>query len=383
MRSSVLIGVLAVFACGLIAGQLLPGVLQPATAAPASAPASAPVAQPVASTTTGGMVPLPGGLGEGEARDIEIFRRASSSVVNITSVALRRSFFFDVTQIPKGSGTGFFWDREGHVVTNFHVIEQGDRYAVTLADQSEWEAELVGAAPEKDLAVLRIRAKRAQLVPLALGNSAGLMVGQKVLAVGNPFGLDQTLTIGVVSALGRELQSPAGRAIRDVVQTDAAINPGNSGGPLLDSAGRLIGVNTAIYSPSGASAGIGFAVPVDTVKRLVPQLIRHGKPVEPGIGGVRYLSDSIAARLRLTGVVIRDVGRRTQADRIGLAGITMDDRGRYLLGDVIVAIDGDPVTTVDELRDHFEAKGVEGQVTLTIERGGRKQQIEVTLVRVG
>ena len=262
-------------------------------------------------------------------------------MVYITTAAVRRDLFFDVIQIPQGSGTGFFWDDDGHIVTNFHVIEGANRFSVTLADRSDWDAELVGVAPEQDLAVLKIRAPHERLAPLVLGKSGTLQVGQKVLAVGNPFGLDQTLTVGVVSALGRELRSPAGRAIRDVIQTDAAINPGNSGGPLLDSSGRLIGVNTAIYSPSGGSAGIGFAIPVDTVGRLVPQLIAYGGPIEPGIAGLHWLPDRQAAYFGLEGgVVVRSVAPGSPADRAGLEGIGVTRCGRYTLGDMIVAVNG-------------------------------------------
>jgi S1-C subfamily serine protease len=328
--------------------------------------------------------PLSGELTDHEKRDIQVFRRASSSVVHITSVALRRNFFFDITQIPQGAGTGFAWDRDGHIVTNYHVIEGAQRFAVTLSDQTALEADLIGAAPGKDLAVLRLRSEPDSLVPMELGRSTALQVGQRVLAVGNPFGLDQTLTTGVVSALGRELESPTGRTIRNVIQTDAAINPGNSGGPLLDSSGRLIGVNTAIYSPSGGSAGIGFAVPVDTVRRLVPQLIKYGKPIEAGIEGLDYLSDWMRARFGLHGVVIREVDRGSQADRLGFEGIGVDRRGRYLLGDVIVAVDGELVETLNDLRDRFEAAGVGGKVSLTIERGdGSQYALDVELRRVG
>jgi S1-C subfamily serine protease len=370
MKGRILLGLLAVFLGGVMAGRWL---RDGARREP----------QPPGDTARVAASPAPG-LSPEELRRIEVFRRASASVVYVGSIAVRRDlFFFDVSQIPRGSGTGFFWDREGHVVTNFHVIEDGDRFLVTLADQSEWEARLVGAAPEKDLAVLRIRAPNALLVPLALGRSDGLSVGQQVLAVGNPFGLDQTLTVGVVSALGRELQSPAGRTIRDVIQTDAAINPGNSGGPLLDSGGRLIGVNTAIFSTSGASAGIGFAVPVDTVERLVPQLIEYGRPIEPGVGGVEYLSDWYAHRLQLEGVVVRDVVAGSQAERLGLAGLGRNRGGRYELGDLIVEVDGSPVRSLDELRDAFEAAGVGGSVVLGIERDRRVRRVTVELERVG
>ncbi|ANM32411.1 2-alkenal reductase [Acidobacteria bacterium Mor1] len=323
------------------------------------------------------------GLTEEEARTIRIFREASDSVVFITSVAVRRNIFsMNVTQIPQGSGTGFVWSDSGHIVTNYHVIERGSRFLVTLADQSEWEAEVVGAAPEKDIAVLKIQAPRDRLKPLVVGSSSGLIVGQKVLAIGNPFGLDQSLTVGVVSALGRELESrERGRTIRDVIQTDAAINPGNSGGPLLDSAGRLIGVNTAIYSPSGASAGIGFAVPVDTVNRLVPQLIDHGKAIQPGIG-IGTLRDDVSARYGIQGLVVSQVFRDTPAARAGLRGLTRDSRGRLELGDIIVAADGSPVRRIDDLLRVFEDAGVGRDVTLTLERDGEKRDVKVELVPI-
>ena len=271
---------------------------------------------------------------------------------------MRRDFFFELYEVPKGSGSGFFWDGNGHVVTNYHVIEGASSFNVTLADHSEWEAELVGVAPEKDLAVLRIEAQEVPRVPLPLGVSESLMVGQKVLAVGNPFGLDQTLTVGVVSALERRLRSPAGRAIRDVIQTDAAINPGNSGGPLLDSRGRVVGVNTAIYSPSGGSAGIGFAIPVDTVARLVPQLIEFGRPIEPGIAGLHWLTNRQASYFRLegVGVVVREIDPGSQAEQVGLKGIEVDRRGRYLLGDVIVGAQDVEVRSINALAGHLRVR---------------------------
>ena len=328
------------------------------------------------------LIGLLGDLGPEERRHIKVFQQASASVVNVTSLALRRDLFtLDVSQIPRGSGSGFIWDRAGHVVTNFHVIEKGSRFRVTLADQSAWEAEVIGVAAAKDLAVLRIEAPRSKLTPLELGRSATLAVGQRVLAVGNPFGLDHSLTVGVLSALGRELRAPNGRTIRDVIQTDAAINPGNSGGPLLDSSGRLVGVNSAIYSPSGASAGIGFAVPVDTVRRLVPQLIEHGRPIQPGIG-VIPLSDAIAARNKLEGIVIREVLPRTPAARAGLRGIRLK-RGRLgdevILGDQIVAVNGKAIESLDDLLHAFERIGVGKRVTLAVLRDGESRKVELTL----
>lgn len=220
-------------------------------------------------------VMLRGDLFEDEKRTIDLFKRSSPSAVHITTVG--RPSSRNPRQIPHGTGSGFIWDREGRVVTNYHVIRGAASAQVTLSDGSDWQARLVGGFPDKDLAVLVIDAPRDRLRPIPIGTSHDLQVWQKVFAIGNPFGLDRTLTTGIISALGREIESVTDQTIRDVIQTDAAINPGNSGGPLLDSAGRLIGVNTAIQSPSGASAGIGFAIPVDEVNRVVPQLIQQGK----------------------------------------------------------------------------------------------------------
>jgi len=377
-RGASKLGVMILLALGFGAGQLAPDLVGTRSPSPAPVPAvgAAPAEAPAYPTPA----PLPPGISEDERRDIEVFRSASSAVAFITSVALRRDFFsMDVLQIPQGSGSGFVWDRAGHVVTNFHVIAEGQAVRVTLADQSEWEARIVGVAPDKDLAVLKLDAEPGHLQPLPLGSSADLVVGQRVLAIGNPFGLDHSLTVGVVSALGRELGSPSGRLIRDVIQTDAAINPGNSGGPLLDSSGRLIGVNTAIYSPSGANAGIGFAVPVDTVKRLVPQLIERGRPVQAGIGIVP-LSDRWMQRYGLTGVAIRSVTPGSPAARAGLQGLRTTASGRVVLTDVIVAVDGAQVRTVDDLLHAFEAKGPGGTVALTVERDERRREVAVGLI---
>ncbi len=229
-----------------------------------------------------------GNLAADEQNTIDIFRRSAPSVVYITSIALRRNLFsLNIYEIPQGTGSGFIWDSGGRIVTNYHVIQDANRLEVTLADHTTWKGVLVGAVPDLDLAVLQISAPSAKLQPISIGESSSLQVGQKVFAIGNPFGLDQTLTTGIVSALGREIKAVTGRTIHNVIQTDAAINPGNSGGPLLDSAGRIIGVNTAIYSPSGGSSGIGFAVPVEDVNRVVPQVIRQGKVVRSGRGESR------------------------------------------------------------------------------------------------
>ncbi|HZN54162.1 MAG TPA: trypsin-like peptidase domain-containing protein [Candidatus Polarisedimenticolaceae bacterium] len=339
--------------------------------------AAAPPAEPEAKRAE---APLPEGLSADERRDIEVFRRASASVVFITNYTRQLDFLsFDAVEAPAGTGSGFVWDRDGHIVTNFHVIEDGSKFLVTLGDD-EYEASVVGAAPDKDLAVLKIEAPAPQLAPLVVGRSSDLVVGQRVLAVGNPFGFDHTLTTGVVSGLGRELRSPSGRRIRDVIQTDAAINPGNSGGPLLDSSGRLIGINSAIFSPSGASAGIGFAVPIDTVSRLVPQLIRYGRIKQPGIAGASLLSDSIARANGIEGVAIYQVESGSPADAAGLSGITRARSRRSRLGDVIVGVDGKRVRNQQDLYDAFEGAGVGETVTLKVARSsGDRRDVRVKL----
>ncbi len=323
-----------------------------------------------------------GDLAEDEKSMIALFRQASPSVVHITTLAVRQdAFSFDVLQIPQGTGSGFIWDADGHIVTNFHVIQDADAATVTMADHSNWKAHPVGAYPDKDLAVLRVDAPQAALHPIPIGTSHDLQVGQKVFAIGNPFGLDQSLTTGIISALGREIQSVTRRPIRDMIQTDAAINPGNSGGPLLDSAGRLIGVNTAIYSPSGVSAGIGFAIPVDEVNRLVPQLIRHGRVIRPGLG-VQVAPDRLAAELGLSGVLILGVVPDGPAAKAGLRATRRVQGGQIELGDVIVAIDGQGVGSVEELLTALDRYQVGARVKVTLLRDGGQVVIEVVLESV-
>jgi S1-C subfamily serine protease len=321
-----------------------------------------------------------GNLAEDEESTIALFREASNSVVYITTSEVGRDRFFNVLEIPKGTGSGFVWDEQGHVVTNFHVLKGAGRVRVTLADQSTWNASVIGGSPERDLAVLRITAPAGRLPPLLVGESNNLLVGQKVFAIGNPFGLDQTLTTGVVSGLGRQLRTEEG-TMEDLIQTDAAINPGNSGGPLLDSAGRLIGVNTAIYSPSGASAGVGFAIPVDTVNRIVPQLIKNGRVLQPGLGA-RYLPDQVTRRLGLTGVMIGEVDENSTAATAGLQGVRRDANANIQLGDLIVAVNGKPVETVEEFLNTLENYDVGSTVTLTIARGVRSESPEHLEVEV-
>ena len=255
-----------------------------------------------------------------------------------TLVTAAAPFSLDVHQIPEGTGSGFVWDKDGHIVTNYHVIHDASGAVIVLADGSSWRGRLVGSYPAKDLAVLAIDAPSQLLQPIRIGSSADLAVGQMTLAIGNPFGLDQTLTTGVVSALDREIESTPGRVIRNVIQTDAAVNPGNSGGPLLDSAGRLIGVNSSILSPSGAFAGIGFAIPVDEVNRIVAQLIRHGTIVRPSLG-ITLAPDQLTERLQLKGVLVMRVDPEGPAARAGLQPTRRDLAGNVHLGDVIVRID--------------------------------------------
>lgn len=321
----------------------------------------------------------------GEEQDtIEVFREASPSVCYITNIEHGRSWFnMDITEIPQGSGSGFVYDKQGHIVTNYHVILRADDLRVTLADHSEWRAEFVGGDPDKDIAVLRIDAPAERLKPIPLGSSSDLQVGQKVLAIGNPFGFDQTLTVGVISALGREIRSLTGRKIRDVIQTDAAINPGNSGGPLLDSAGRVIGVNTQIASPSGASAGIGFAVPVDIVHELVPDLIRYGHVRRPGLG-VRLVEDRITKSLGLPGVLVESVFENGPADQAGIRGTTVDRRGRVRqLGDIIVQIGETKINSINELKDELERYKAKDEVEVYYIRDDSLKSTTVMLRELG
>jgi len=332
-------------------------------------------------TDTGPRAVTPRGpLAADEQAHVDLFRKASPSVVNITSLGVQRDLFsMNVQQVPRGTGTGFVWDDAGHIVTNFHVIQGANGARVTLADQSSFDAQLVGAFPDRDLAVLRIDAPRDKLPPIAVGSSRELLVGQRVYAIGNPFGLDQTLTTGIVSALNREIESFNSRTIRGVIQTDAAINPGNSGGPLLDSAGRLIGVNTQIASPSGASAGIGFAIPVDEVNRIVPRLIRDGRFLRPTIG-VSAGNAALHRALRLPeGVALVEVAPGSPAARAGLQPFRRGSRGEVLAGDVITAINDEPVASLDDMLTQFEKRQPGEAVTVTVWRAGQTRKTRLVL----
>jgi|MudIll2142460700_1097286.scaffolds.fasta_scaffold49074_2 S1-C subfamily serine protease len=316
-----------------------------------------------------------------ERQTITLFKDASRSVAFITTQVAQVDYWTrNVLEVPAGSGSGFVWDDRGHVVTNFHVVQDADSAKVTIGD-AEYEATIVGYARDQDLAVLKIVAPRERLVPIRVGTSTDLQVGQKVYAIGNPFGLDFTLTTGIVSALGRTIQGVSGATIFDVVQTDAAINPGNSGGPLLDSAGRLIGVNTAIYSPSGASAGIGFAVPVDTVSRIIPELVAHGRVIRPilGVDLDERLSAYVTRRLGVEGVLLRGVARGGGAAAAGLEGTSVDRRGTVVPGDVVQDIDGKPVKSTSDLLGRLGSYRPGDTVTLTVWRDGKTRQVRVRL----
>jgi len=321
----------------------------------------------------------PSSLSRDELATINVFERARRSVVYITNTALRRDVWsLNTFEVPQGSGSGFMWDDHGHIVTNFHVIYKADSIQVVLDDQSTHEARVIGVDPDHDLAVLHIRDDKKQFIPIDVGNSKDLRVGQRVLAIGNPFGLDHTLTTGVVSALGRTIKSLTERTIEGVIQTDAAINPGNSGGPLLDSRGHLIGVNTQIISPSGAFAGIGFAVPVNTINRIVPQLITFGKVIRPGLG-ISLIPDSIVARWGIKGLVIARVEPGGPAHQAGLQNAREMRGGRIRLGDVITAVDGNPVRILDDLAMILDRHKVGDRIKVQIRRQGKVKSLVLTL----
>ncbi len=322
-----------------------------------------------------------GNLSEFEQGNIEIYKRASLSLVQVTNLTKQPGSWFSlhVQEVPKGVGSGFVWDEDGHIVTNYHVVEGADAAQVTLSDHSTYQARQIWAYPDQDIAVIWIEVPRSKLHPIVLGTSHDLKVGQVTYALGDPFGLDQTMTMGIVSALGRTIESHEGHSISGAIQTSAAINPGNSGGPLLDSAGRLIGMNTSIVSPSGAFAGIGFAIPVDEINRVVPQLIQHGKVVRPRLG-VQLATDETAHHLDVQkGALIIKVVPDSAAAKAGLRGTGRDQSGHIQLGDVVVAVDGKPIDSGEQLYSALQSFKVGDTVTLTILREGKKEDVKVTL----
>jgi len=309
---------------------------------------------------------------------IKLFEEAAPSVVFITTTAVQEDYWTrNVYEIPAGSGSGFIWDDRGHIVTNFHVIQDTYKARVTLSDQTTLDATIVGVEPRKDLAVLKIDPP-GPLRPIPLGSSHDLKVGQSVFAIGNPFGLDQTLTTGIISALGREIESVAKIPIRDVIQTDAAINPGNSGGPLLDISGRLIGVNTAIYSPSGAYAGIGFSVPVDVVNWVVPDLIAHGKVQRPVLG-IELVQQRITDRMAMEGALILEVQPGSPAERAGLRPTRRSRVGDIDIGDLIVAVNDEPIKSNSDLYLVLEKYKPGDLIRVTVKRNNDLKALSITL----
>ncbi len=380
--------VLLIVACAAATAGVVLWAHAALTSSPGAVGSSRSAGAPASPTPRAAPLPL-GALAEAravEAAFIAVYERVSPSVVHITT----RATAFDLFRGPiyqEGTGSGFVWDAEGHIVTNNHVVEGADQIEVVLADGTAAPAVLVGADAYNDLAVLRIRVPRDKLQPVTLGDSASLRVGQWVIAIGNPFGLDRTMTVGIISALGRTLEL-SDRPLGEVIQTDAAINPGNSGGPLLDLDGRVIGINTAIRSPSGGSVGIGFAIPVNTIRRVVPELIARGRYPHPWLGASFFeITPAFAQAFRLPvdhGLLTIRVVPGGPADRAGLRGATQRVSTRFgdvfLGGDIITAIDDRPLRRVDDLVIYLENhKRVGDPVTLSILRDGRPQTLTVTL----
>ena len=322
------------------------------------------------------VVTVAGKLSDWEKSNIELFLAASPSVVSITTEQMRLNPVIGVAEVAQGAGSGFIWDEAGHVVTNYHVIEGARMVYVQLHAGDPIPARVVGGARQYDVAVVKLSDVPAGLRPLPVGTSKALHVGQATYAIGNPFGLQRTLTTGIVSALERRLPTAQGREVRGVIQTDAAINPGNSGGPLLNSSGQLIGVNTAILSESGASAGIGFAIPVDLVSRVVPQVIKSGRAPRPGLGIVAA-DERIAAQLGIPGVVVLGVARGSPAEKAGLRPFRPDSREP---GDIIVAVNGKPTQTLADLAEALDEAGIGSEVTAKLKRGDAEREVRMRVV---
>lgn len=354
--------------------------VSPSFAQPSPAPTERPQANPLAAAN-----PLPSPpnyLLEDERNTIDIFSRISERVVNVSNLRYARVgfFSFDVTEVPAGSGSGFIWDDNGYIVTNFHVIQGADRLTVSFKNGKTLAAKIVGAEPRKDIAVLRVKPEGLRgLQAMPLAESSKLQVGQKAVAIGSPFGLDQTLTQGVISALGRSIPGVGGVTIRDMIQTDASINPGNSGGPLLDSRGFLLGMNTMIFSESGSSAGIGFAVPSSTINRIVTQIIKNGRVVQVGIG-IEHFDSMINRQLDIEGVIIRAVAQNSAAARAGIRGTSRLATGEIVLGDVIVGVEAMKIRNYDDLYNAFESFQVGETVKISFLRDGRRQTVPVQLI---
>lgn len=322
---------------------------------------------------------------ENENNTIKIFQENVSSVVNVSNIRLARRGFFDLDpmEIPTGAGSGFVWDNQGHIVTNFHVIANGESFLVSFnQDPKHYEAILVGSEPRQDIAVLKLKELPPQLKPIKAGDSKSLQVGQKALAIGNPFGLDHTITEGIVSALDREILGIGDVKIRGMIQTDSSINPGNSGGPLLDSQGEVIGMNTMIYSKSGTSAGIGFAVPISSINRIVPQIIKHGKVIRPGLG-IGVLPDHQRRRFGVeTGIIVTFLDEKGPAAKAGIQGISQDRRGRYFLGDVVVGIDDNKIDNFDDIYHVLDQYKIGDEVEVSLMRDGKLKKVKLKLTEI-
>ena len=385
IRAIVLTGILAVAAAACTPG-ILSRLLTIPT--PTPAPTPTPVVIVVTATPTPGLPELVTGMDAVEQRVIAIYQRTSPAVVNITTEVLRRSFFWGMYP-EQGSGSGFVWDSDGHIITNYHVVEDAQTIEVSFGEDVSMPAKIVGVDPPNDLAVLQVETLPEAAHPIPLGDSETLQVGQTTLAIGNPFGqFERTLTTGVISALNRTLETEDNRVLRRVIQTDAAINRGNSGGPLLDSQGRLIGINTAIVSPSGTSAGVGLAIPVDTAKRVIPEVIARGRYPHSWLGALGYsITPTLAQSLNLPvdrGLLVAQLYRNSPASRDGLRGATdevvLGNSRLYTGGDIITAIDGRSLMAWEDLYAYLELDTRVGQIVeLTIWRGNRQITLQVEL----
>ncbi len=332
-------------------------------------------------TVLGASSPNNKALIESEKNTIKIFQDNVDSVVNVSTIQQRNGgWFYGDFEMPAGAGTGIVWDDQGHIITNFHVVQNATKFQVSFQnDKTQYEATLVGVEPKKDIAVLKLVNPPKKLVPIHIGSSNDLLVGQKAVAIGNPFGLDHTLTEGIVSALDRKIEGIGGVTIHGMIQTDASINPGNSGGPLLNSSGLLIGMNTVIFSGSGTSSGVGFAVPVDTILSIVPQLIKFGKVIRPGLG-IGVLPENVKARFGIKdGIVITYIDENGPAKKAGLTGMGQDEWGRYYIGDIIIEIDGKEVNSYDDIFHVLDTMKIGDEVSIKYVRDGKIKTAKVKL----
>lgn len=317
---------------------------------------------------------------EVEKKRISIYEDNAPSVVNVSNIKIRDSYLYGSVEVPQGAGSGYIWDTSGHVVTNFHVVQGGNSFIVNFKnDKSSYKATVVGVEPKKDIAVLKLNKMPKGIRPLKRGNSSSLKVGQLTIAIGNPFGLDHSMSSGIISALGRKINGIGGVKIHDMIQTDAAINQGNSGGPLLNSSGELIGMNTMIFSTSGSNTGLGFAVPVDTINRIVPQLIKHGKVIRPALG-IGVLDDDVRERyIGKKGAIISYVDEAGAAYNAGLKGLERDRYGRMYLGDVILKIENIEVNSRNDIYHVLEKFKIGDKVNIQYKRNGKLTSTKIKL----